>query len=124
MESAKLVPGGRRIQVVGICAGAGAGACAVARPGPGFEPFFRPCRVAAMLKYIVSAFAVAVLSVGLVALADTVILKDGTRIQAASVMKMGDQYRVKTRDGQWRTIPAIQVKEIIKGSAAPGAGAG
>jgi S1-C subfamily serine protease len=78
-----------------------------------------------MKKYILSALAISILFVGLVALADTVILKDGTRVEATSVMRMGNQVRVKTPDGNWRTIPASQVKEVIRGNAgAAGAGAG
>ena len=81
--------------------------------------------VTVMLKHIVAAFAVCVLAWGLVALADTIILKDGSKIEATSVMKVGPQYRVKTADGQTRTIPESQVKQIIKGGGAPsGTGGG
>jgi S1-C subfamily serine protease len=77
-----------------------------------------------MLRYIVAALVVCVLTWGLVALADTLILKDGSRVEATSVMKVGNQYRVKTPDGQTRTIPESQVKQIIKGGAPSGAGTG
>ena len=77
-----------------------------------------------MFKHIVAALAVCVLTWGLAALADTIILKDGTRIEATSIMKVGPQYRVKTADGQTRTIPESQVKQIVKGGAPAAGGAG
>src|SRR5688572_11888313 len=78
-----------------------------------------------MRKYILSALAVSVLFVGLVALADTVILKDGTRIEATSVMRMGSQVRLKMTDGSTRTISSSLVKEVIRGkTTASGAAAG
>lgn len=67
--------------------------------------------------------ALCVLMVTAIALADTIVLKDGTTIEG-TVIKFGNTYRVKLPDGQTRIVPEAEVKQVIKGgssSAAPAA---
>jgi S1-C subfamily serine protease len=63
-----------------------------------------------------------ILTLNLAALADTLVLKDGTTLEGA-VMKIGREYRVKTADGQWHSVPESNVKEVRRGNAPAAAGA-
>jgi len=58
-----------------------------------------------------------------IALADTVVLKDGTSVQG-TIIKFGNQYRVKQADGTTKIIAEADVKQIVKGSAPAAAGSG
>lgn len=58
-----------------------------------------------------------------IALADTVVLKDGTSVQG-TIIKFGNQYRVKQADGTTKIIPEAEVKQIIKGGTGAAAGSG
>jgi S1-C subfamily serine protease len=67
-----------------------------------------------MLKYFLAALCL--LMICAIAIADTVVLKDGTTVEG-TVIKFGNQYRVKLADGQTKIITESSVKEIIKGGS-------
>ena len=52
---------------------------------------------------------------------DTLTLNDGTTIDG-KVMKQGQQYWIKTADGESKLIPVTEVKSLRKGDAADAAG--
>lgn len=56
------------------------------------------------------------------ALADKLILNDGTVLEG-TVIKQEDKYWVKTTDGQTRTVPLADVKTLQKGSGSSSSGA-
>lgn len=66
-----------------------------------------------MFRFILAT--VLVLGLAGAAIADTVVLKDGTTVEG-SVIKFGKEYRVKTADGKTITVREIDVKQIIRGS--------
>ncbi len=68
-------------------------------------------------RLLLLAFTVGLLGIGLIAHADTVTLKDGTKVEGV-VIKQGDNYWVKTADGESRQIPGDKVASIAKGSTA------
>ena len=68
-----------------------------------------------------AALAALLLTSATAALADRLTLNDGTVLDG-TVIKQGDNYWVKTPDGQRKVIPAANVKSLQKGSAPAAAG--
>src|SRR5438132_5577439 len=62
----------------------------------------------------------ALLSTGLLAYADKLVLKDGSTLEG-TIIKRTEGYWIKLGDGTTRTVPFDKVKEWVKGSGAPGA---
>ncbi len=75
-----------------------------------------------MLKYIL--VATCVFAISLMAMADTIILKDGSKLEGTVIGKIGREYRIKTADGTVHKIAEVNVKQIIKGNAPGGAAPG